>query len=268
MRLLEILERHHVALGQILDMQVIANARAIGRGPVVAVDRKLREFPGRDPAQERHEVVRASSRRLTEHAGRVRPRRIEIAQDRDPPVRVGAAQVAQEILDDALRPAIDVVRAQRRILRNGQVVGLAVHRGGRTEHERGHTRLAHDLRQRECAADVDVIVGQGPRLGLANGLQPGAVNHRSDRMVVECRAQLRDVAHVRGHAWHRPPGKRLQPRQHRRRAVGEIVEYNWRIAGLRKFDDHVRANVTRAAGDENGVCHIIAMLHDAPRCRE
>ena len=164
-------------------------------------------------------------------------------------------QVAQEILDDALRAPVDAVRAQRSVLGHRQVVGLAVDGRRRAEHQRRHPGLAHDLRERDGAAHVDVVVRERPRLGLADGLEARAMHDRGDRMVVEHRAQRGHVAHVGRHAGDGPPGDRLQPGQHRGRAVDEVVEHDRRVAGVREFDDDVRADVTRTAGHEDRLRH-------------
>ena len=110
---------------------------------------------------------------------------IEVAQDRDAPVRVGLPQVAQEILDDALGAPVDILRPQRGVFGHRKVIRLPVHGGRRTEHERGDARLAHHLGQCQRAADIDVVIGQRPRLRFADRLESRAVNDRGNRVIVE-----------------------------------------------------------------------------------
>ena len=76
-----------------------------------------------------------------------------------------------------------------------------------------------------------------------------------DRVVVKDRSQRRLVAHVGGNARYRAPGQRLQAGQHRRRAVGEVVEDDRRVADTRQFDDDMRADIARTAGDQNRIRH-------------
>ncbi len=142
----------------------------------------------------------------------MRSGRIEIAQDRDAPVRVGLRQVAQEVLDDALGAPVHVLRAQRRVFRHGQVFRLPIDRGRRAEHERGHARLAHHFGQRQRATDIDVVIGERPRLRFPHGFEPGTVNDGGNRVVMKRRAQRRDVPDIRSHARDRPAGQRLQSR--------------------------------------------------------
>jgi hypothetical protein len=49
--------------------------------------------------------------------------------------------------------------------------------------------------------------------------------------------------------------ERGEPREDRRRAVGEVVEDDRRGACLRQLDDDVRADVSGAAGDQNDGIH-------------
>ena len=170
-------------------------------------------------------------------------------------------QVAQEVLDDPLGAPVDALRLQRRVLGDRQRVGLPVDRRRRAEHARGDARLAHHLGQRQRAADVDVVVRERPRLGLADRLQPRAVDDAGDRVVAEGAAQRVDVAHVGLDARHRHAGERFEARQDRRRTGDEAVEDDRRVARLRELDDHVRADVARATGDEDGIRHRAMLPH-------
>jgi hypothetical protein len=49
--------------------------------------------------------------------------------------------------------------------------------------------------------------------------------------------------------------ERCKPRQHGARAVGEVVQHRYGVAGPRQLDDDVRADVSGPAGHENGVRH-------------
>src|SRR6187399_1952882 len=120
----------------------------------------------------------------------MRARRVELAYDGHPPVRIRGRQVTQQILDDALRIAVDARR--------------------RAEYERGDARLAHHLDQRERAADVCVVVRERPRFRLGDVLEPGTVDDGGDRMVVEGGAQRNDVADVGRHAGYGPSRQRLE----------------------------------------------------------
>src|SRR5207302_8881011 len=66
-----------------------------------------------------------------------------------------ACEVAQEILDDAFGSSVDVLRRWRCLFGNRERGGLSVDRRRRRKHERRDARLAHDLDQRQCTADVE-----------------------------------------------------------------------------------------------------------------
>ena len=62
----EVAQRRDVARREVLHVQVVAHAGAVGRRPVGAVDREIRELAGGDPAQQRHEIVGPAGRRLAD----------------------------------------------------------------------------------------------------------------------------------------------------------------------------------------------------------
>src|SRR6478752_941167 len=100
---------------------------------------------------------------------------IELAHDADPPVRVGLPEVAQEILDDDFRPAVDARGMQRLLLAHPrEIVALAIDARRGAEYERRDTRLAHHSDQCQRAPDVDIVVGETTRLGLGDILERGA----------------------------------------------------------------------------------------------
>ena len=65
-------------------------------------------------------------------------------------------------------------------------------------------------------------------------------------------AQRVEVAHVGLDGGERLRRQLAQPRHHAGVAVGVVVEDDGDAAGRREGDDHVRADVAGAAGDEDG----------------
>jgi hypothetical protein len=55
------------------------------------------------------QVVRDAGRVLADRAGPVGADRVEVAQQRDPPARLGRGDVAQDLLDHHLGPAVGLV---------------------------------------------------------------------------------------------------------------------------------------------------------------
>ena len=84
-----------MAGGEVLDVDVVALAGAVGRGVVVAEDAQPVATTHGDLGDERHEVVGDPLRVLADRAGRVGADGVEVAQDRDAPRGVDVRDVAQ-----------------------------------------------------------------------------------------------------------------------------------------------------------------------------
>ena len=76
-----------------------------------------------------------------------------------------------------------------------------------------------------------------------------------DRMIVKYAAHRGEIAQIGVDPRHGATGKRLEARQHCRRAVGEIVEHDRRVSRARQLDDDVRSDIPGAAGDEDCFRH-------------
>jgi hypothetical protein len=121
--------------------------------------------------------------------------------------------------------------------------------------ERRDAGFAHYLDERKRPADVDVVVRERALFRFADDFQARAMNDGGDRVIVKRRAQRHHVAHVGVDARDRATRERLEARPHRRRAVRVVVQDHRRVAGLRQFDDDVRADVAGAPGHEYGFSH-------------
>ena len=93
---------------QVDDVDVVAHAGAVRGGVVVAEHPQPRQLPDRDLRDEGQQVVRDAVRVLADPAAGVRAHRVEVAQDRDVPRRAERYQVAEDLLDHQLRPAVRV----------------------------------------------------------------------------------------------------------------------------------------------------------------
>jgi hypothetical protein len=105
------------------------------------------------------------------------PDRVEVTQDGDAPIGVAAVQVAQHVLDDQLGAPVGVGGRQRVVLGQRQALGVAVHRGRRTEHQLARIALHHGLQQAQRAQHVVVVVGQRLLDRFPDRLQAGEVDH-------------------------------------------------------------------------------------------
>ena len=188
---------------------------------------------------------------FAEFALGVGPGGVEVAQA-DRLQRVGAVVVRKHLLDHPLAAAVGIDRRLRVRLVDRHVVGLAEDRRGGREDEARHTVLAHaieqDLRRGHVVA---VVLGRvGHR--FADLDEAGEVHYRRRFR----RAQhgideggIADVADVQ-----RGIADRLAM------PAGQIVRHRHGVAGAAQLLDHVRADVTGAADDEDGFGHALANL--------
>ena len=128
-------QRRHVALGQVADVDVVAHAGAVGGVVVVAEDLQLRAPAHGHLRHVGHQVVGRAARVFADQAAFVRAHRVEVAQGGDLPARVAGHQVAQHRLAHQLGLAVGVGRGQRRVLGDRQLLGNAVDRRARAEHD-------------------------------------------------------------------------------------------------------------------------------------
>ena len=178
---LEALGRGDVGIGEIADVDVVADARPVRRGVVGAVH--LRCLAGVDGAEhEREQVVRAAVVDVVV----ARTDHVEVAQGRVAQ-RCDAGDIGEEPLTDQLRLAVWALGSPRRRLDDGDGGGRAVHRTARRVHElfdAGGDRL---LEQHAHPLDVHPVEAQ--RLGDrdARVLEGGEVNDAVDPGVARAR---------------------------------------------------------------------------------
>jgi len=125
---------------------------------VVAVDAEELAAADGDLRDVRHEVVGRSLRVLPDLPARVRAHGVEVAQRDDLPRAVRLVHVVQDLLDKELCAGVRVGPARGRGLADGQLLGVAVDRGRRREHNVLAAVLGHDLEQVQRPGDVVVVV--------------------------------------------------------------------------------------------------------------
>ena len=215
-------------------------------GPVVAEDRELRDLAMGDPAQQRYEVLRPvggdsadaqETRRAGGWAG---------AGSRMRQLRLARARSRRKSSVVRLRAAADAARPERRILRDWQHVRLSVD-GRRARDEPRHARLAPSPSASGIVPPTLIVLQYASgRLALApTAFRLRAVDDAGDRGSWKIR---RSAAASRTSArpnLDRPAAEPGEPREHRPRAVDEVVDDERRVAGLRERDDYVRADSPR-----------------------
>src|SRR6478609_6315409 len=174
-------ECRDMAGGEVLDVDVVALAGAVGRGVVVAEDAQPVATTHGDLRDERHEVVGDPLRVLADRAGRVRADGVEVAQDRDAPGGVDVRDIAQHRLDHHLGPPVRAVGLEGFVvLAIGHRSLVAVHGRGRGEHQRRAAVPAHSSQQGERRPEVVLVVVQWQLHTFTDGLQAGEVDDRVD----------------------------------------------------------------------------------------
>ncbi len=236
---------------QIHHVDVVAYAGTV-TGRVVAAEH-LQPFAQahRHLAYVRHQVVRDARGVLADQAGRMRAHRVEVAQVGGTEFRIRLAQVADQFLHHQLGPAVGIGHAQRRVLAHRDPRGIAVHRGRGTEHQPANAGAAHRLQQVDGAADVVFEVVERTFAGFADRLQRGEMD---DRVITASREQGHHrfaLAQVHGVADNRSPGDPMQPFEHLRRTVGEVVRNLHLVPALDQLNVGVGADVAGPPAQED-----------------
>ena len=248
---------------QVHHVQVVAHAGAVGRVVVVAVDQHFLPASGRDLRDVGEEVVRHPVGVLPDQPAGVGPHRVEVAQRDDPPVGSGRGQVGENALGEQLGGPVGVGGAQRRLLRDGHPLGVAVDGRRRAEHQGAHPVGAHGLAQGQQRVEVVAVVQQRPLRGLAHRLQPGAVHGRVDPVLGEDPLQQRPVGAVADVAGNGTAGDAFHPADRLRAAVAQVVDDDHPVAALQQLDGDVRSDVPGSAGEQ--YVHGHTRIHVADR---
>ena len=247
-----------MAGGEVLDVDVVALAGAVGRGVVVAEDAQPVATTHGDLRDERHEVVGDPLRVLADRAGRVGADGVEVAQDRDPPRGVDVRDVAQHHLDHHLGPPVRAGGLERLVvLAIGHGSLVAVHGRGRGEHQRRAAVPAHGSQQRERRLEVVLVVVQWQLHTFTDGLQPREVDDRVDLLRGEEMFRLVAVGEVESVYRDVSVGECVQSRHDRGFGVPEIVHDENVVTRRRKMDDGVRTDVPGPTTDQYSHAHTV-----------
>ena len=204
-------QREQVGVGEVLDVHVVADARAVGRRVVLAEDGQRLPLPRGDLQGQRDEVGLGRVP-LAEPEGGARD--VEVAQaDRGEPV--GDRVRGEHVVDGELGRAVGVGRPGRGVLPDRHRLRFAVGGRGRGEDDPPAVRGAHRLQQRQRAAHVGVPVVLRLLLRDADEALGREVQHRLGPDVGEHRRRVvqRDLARAS-----RPRGRRRRARWRGRRA--------------------------------------------------
>ena len=241
----------HVGLGQVDDVDVVADARPVGRRIVVAEDREALAQSGGRLRDVGHEVLRHAARQLADQRRGVGADGVEIAQCDALEPLVGLDRVAQDVLAHGLRVAVGRLgRLAGRLLRDGLLVRLAVDGARRREDDVRPLEVAHQLDDVHERREVVAVVLEGLLDRLAHGLRGREVDHRVEFVLFkDLRAEGLHVAAVHLDARHVDARDLAHALDGVDVAVREVVGDHHVVTGVDELHGGVRADVSGAAAD-------------------
>jgi hypothetical protein len=134
----------------------------------------------------------------------------------------------------------------------GEPLGLAVDGARRREHEVADPVLEHRLDDGDQRAQVVRVVVERLRLGLADGLRGGEMDHARDgSFALEDAAERRSISAVEDMAAQGATADRLEPGEHAAIRVREVVDEDRLEPALDELDRRMRADVAGAARHED-----------------
>eukprot|EP00406_Dinophysis_acuminata_P049574 CAMPEP_0179301132 /NCGR_PEP_ID=MMETSP0797-20121207/47397_1 /TAXON_ID=47934 /ORGANISM="Dinophysis acuminata, Strain DAEP01" /LENGTH=367 /DNA_ID=CAMNT_0021010633 /DNA_START=358 /DNA_END=1461 /DNA_ORIENTATION=+ len=242
--------RADVAVGEVLDVDVVAHARAVRRVPVVPEDADALALADGDLLHVGHEVVRDAPRALADLPGGVGPDRVEVAEERHAELRVGRRRVHEDPLDHVLRPAVRVRAAQGPPLVD-RLLARLVDRRGRREDDPLAPVLAHGFEEIQGCDKIVLVVPQGLLDGLANGLQSREVDHAIKLLLPEQPVNSFGIACIDVEEWDILTRDLLQSSHDLRTCIHEVVQDADLTSGFKKLDYGVGTNVSRTPSAAN-----------------
>ena len=169
---------------QVDDVDEVADARPVGRVVVVAEDPQLRPDADGGLRDVGHEVVGDARGQLADERRRVRADGVEVAQGDHAQGVPGGRGVAEDLLADALRVAVGGGgREQRRLLRDGEPLGLAVDGAGGGKDDGTRAVRSHRLEEVHERDEVVAVVRERLLDRFRHGLGGGEVDDGVDRRV-------------------------------------------------------------------------------------
>ena len=244
-------DRRHVGFGEVHDVDVVADARPVGRRVVVAEDREALAQSGGGLRDEGHEVLRHAARQFADQRRRMCADGVEIAQRDAFHAGVGGERVAQDVLAHLLGVAVGRSgRLAGRLLRHGLLLRLAVNGARRREDDVPAAEFTHQADDVHKRGEVVAVVFERLLHRLAHGFRRCEVDHRVEFVLFEDLAESRPVAAVdldegdvhAGDLAHAFDGVEV--------AVRKVVDDHHVVAGVDEFHGGVRADVACTAADQ------------------
>ena len=137
--------------------------------------------------------------------------RVEVAQQHDGPAGIGFGDIAQDLFDHQLGATIRVGGAGGEIFPQRYRGRIAVNGGRGAEYQPEHAGSGHLFAQHQGTGDVVLVVGERDLARLADGLEPGEMDHRLDLVGSKQLLQADPVQHIPFDKYDRLAGDPLDP---------------------------------------------------------
>ena len=182
----------------------------------------------------------------------MRADRVEVAQQRDAPLRLRFLQVGQDLLHHQLAFAVRALRGAGREAFNVRDFGLiAVDGGGGAKDKVFDVRCAHGGNETQSTVDVVIVILKRFRNGFTDGFQTREVDHRFDGVVVKDLGHQRFVADVAFHESRLFTAKAFNHRQHAALTVAQVVEDDDVVTVLQQLHAGMTTYVTATTCYQN-----------------
>ena len=139
----QVIQGGEMTLDEIHDVDVVANAGAVGRRIIAAENVQALASAVGDLRHIRQEIIRHAIRRLADQSAFMGANRVEITQARDSPVRIGMRQISQHVFDHQFAGAVGIGRRTREIFFDRHRGRVAINRCRRTEHKGFNVAFRH-----------------------------------------------------------------------------------------------------------------------------
>lgn len=161
-----------MSLRQIHHVDVIANAGAIGCGPVASEHGDLGPTAHGHLAHKGEEIVGAPEGVFADATGGMGADGVEVTQAADPPLFRGAGcQIIQQAFNRGFGVSVGIDRLDRCAFFDRYRLGIAVEGGAAAEHQGAASELLHRLQQAHRATHVHIPVVQRVLYGLPHGFE-------------------------------------------------------------------------------------------------
>ena len=182
----------------------------------------------------------------------MRTDRVEVAQQRDAPLRLGFLQIGQDLLHHQLAFAVRALRRPGREAFNVRDFRLiAVDGGGRAKDEVFDVGRTHGGDETQGAVDVVVVILERLSNGFTDRFQTCEVDHRFNGVVVKDLGHQRFVTDVAFHERRVFTAKTFNHRQHAALTVAQVVENDDVMAVLQQLHAGMTTDVTATTCYQN-----------------